>query len=312
MLNSEEKIMVQDYKKAFSDYYTSKNKGVINLNEKLHNSLEFVQFRIEDSLPELNYTIFPNQLSRLIIIFVTKGEGERIIGKDKVHVTDRTFMIIPGGTINSGIYSTDTQGFYLSVNLKFFLREHFPKHYLIKSKIFSYGFTPYVHTDCRQGKCLAEIFENIFDELSHSRKSKEQLIAIRIFELIILGERLLTVQKRSQKRILPPLVIKYIRLINECYKIHHNTNYYAEKLHVHPNQLNTYTKRYLGLAAKAAIDSMLTKESEHLLHQTALSVKELAYELGFQSASHFSRFFKRHKGVSPAAYRHQTFENVAN
>jgi AraC-like DNA-binding protein len=312
MLNAEENMIVQDYKKAFREYYNNKNDGVINLDEKLNIKLDFVHFRIEDSLPELNYTIFPSRSSRLIIIYVTKGEGKRIIGKFKVQVTDNTFMIIPSEMINSGIYNHDTQGFFLSLNLKFFLQEHFPKHYLVKFKIFSNGFIPYVHTDFKQGKYLAEIFETILDESSHSRKGKEEMLALKILELIILFERLLKVENNNQKDIVSPLVIKYIQLINEHYKIHHNTSYYAEKLHVHPNQLNANTKRYLGQVAKATIDSMLVKESEQLLHQTTLSVKELAYELGFQSTSHFSRFFKRHKGISPAGYRNQAFENVAN
>jgi AraC family transcriptional regulator, transcriptional activator of pobA len=81
---------------------------------------------------------------------------------------------------------------------------------------------------------------------------------------------------------------------------------------VHPNQLNANTKKFLGQSAKTTIDKMLLQEAEYLLLQTAFSVKEIAYELGFQSASHFFRFFKKNKGTSPALYRRQTFENVVN
>ena len=43
------------------------------------------------------------------------------------------------------------------------------------------------------------------------------------------------------------------------------------------------------------------REAEKLL-LNGLSVKEVAYRLGFKQASHFSRLFKQHTGRPPSAY----------
>ena len=51
-------------------------------------------------------------------------------------------------------------------------------------------------------------------------------------------------------------------------------------------------------------------EAKNLLYHTSMSVKEIAFQLGFQSASHFFRFFKKHTGMSPLGYRKSEFENV--
>jgi AraC family transcriptional regulator, transcriptional activator of pobA len=59
----------------------------------------------------------------------------------------------------------------------------------------------------------------------------------------------------------------------------------------------------MGQSAKELIAAKLLSEAKYLIQLTTLSVKETAYELGFQSPSNFFRFFKRYSGYSPAAYR---------
>jgi len=178
--------------------------------------------------------------------------------------------------------------------------------------LFNSGFIPYVYIQIKEEKRLIEIFETILDEKFHSRKRKEEMIALNVLELIILCERFLKVERNSQKKSFPPLIIKYMEEVRKHYKMHHTVMFYARLLHVHPNYLNTKTKEYLDQNAKSVIDIMLVQEAEFLLLQTAFSVKEIAYELGFESASHFFKFFKKHKGSSPASYRARPFENAAN
>jgi AraC-like DNA-binding protein len=44
-------------------------------------------------------------------------------------------------------------------------------------------------------------------------------------------------------------------------------------------------------------------EARRLLFHSELSVKEIAFELGFEDASYFNRFFKRLSEQTPAQYR---------
>ena len=119
------------------------------------------------------------------------------------------------------------------------------------------------------------------------------------------AERLLKIETPYAKNVLPTAVIQYIEQIQEHYKDHHSTTYYAKKLNLHPNSLNALSKQYLGDSAKKVIDIKLLSEAQYLLQHTSLSAKEVSYELGFQSPSQFFRFFKRQMGQSPLAYRQQ-------
>ena len=301
MLTSAEKTILEDYKKAFKGYY-GKSK-VVDLDESLGKKLNHILVRLEDTLPELGFNVPPYRASNFCIIYVTKGKGERIIGKIKVPVTAKTLIVVPGRIVNSGKYSNDTTGYYLSFNLTFFLQEHFPKHHLQKMYVFRAELIPYVHVKLKQEKALINAFEIILDEHYHERVHKNEMIALKILEVIIICERLFKHESSEIKRTLPPIAVQYLDLIQEHYREQHSASFYAKKLHVHPSFLNARCKQYLLQSAKATIDLKLITEAEYLLNHTTLSAKEIAYEIGFKSPSHFFRFFKHHRGEPPLHYR---------
>ncbi len=301
MLIAEEKAILEDYKKAIKQY--CKDKKIIDLDEKLVNKLKCVVIRIEDALPQLQFSLPPHRQSQFVVAFFTKGKGEITIGKIKVQLTRQTLLIIPGQTINSGIHSEDTHGYVLIFNLKFFINENFPGQHLPKMNLFREELIPYVYTGVTQTRSLEAIFETLLDERRHERINKNEMITLKILELLIVCERLLKKGGKLARKIMPLILIEFIDLIQKHYTEHHSVTFYAQKLHVHPNTLNVLCKRHLLQAAKATIDLKLITEAGHLLNNTTLAVKEIAYELGFQSASHFFRFFKRHTGNSPLQYR---------
>ncbi len=51
-------------------------------------------------------------------------------------------------------------------------------------------------------------------------------------------------------------------------------------------------------------------KAKELIEATKLPVKEIGYETGFDSVSHFSRSYKQFFGISPSAWRDQTSESA--
>ena len=79
--------------------------------------------------------------------------------------------------------------------------------------------------------------------------------------------------------------------------------FFADKLSVHPNHLSTLLKKQTGKTAQEHIHSALLGAAKTLLLQTDLTMKEVAYRLGFKDPAHFSNFFKKHEKVTPLLYR---------
>jgi AraC-like DNA-binding protein len=78
---------------------------------------------------------------------------------------------------------------------------------------------------------------------------------------------------------------------------------YAEMLHLSSYQLNAITKSMLGKTCSAMIDEHIILESKRYLLATSGQVNQIAYQLGYEDVSYFIRFFKKHTGYSPEAFR---------
>ena len=81
---------------------------------------------------------------------------------------------------------------------------------------------------------------------------------------------------------------------------------YAGLQNLHPSYLNNVIKSKTGKPITVWIAEKTLSEARSLLQQPAVSIKEIAYTLGFAESTHFSAFFKKHAGQSPAEYRKQS------
>jgi AraC family transcriptional activator of pobA len=79
--------------------------------------------------------------------------------------------------------------------------------------------------------------------------------------------------------------------------------YFAEKLNLHPNYLNSVIKSKTGKTVNDWISKRTLSVAKSLLMSTSYSSKEIAYKLGFSEPTHFSRFFKKHTHLSPSTFR---------
>ncbi len=81
-------------------------------------------------------------------------------------------------------------------------------------------------------------------------------------------------------------------------------NTIAEKLALTTNSLYRLVKEHSGTSPKDFITNRLMIEARRKLRYSKLSVKELAYELGFNDPDYFSRLFKKSTGQSVSDFLH--------
>ncbi|MCY1547485.1 HTH-type transcriptional activator Btr [compost metagenome] len=68
-------------------------------------------------------------------------------------------------------------------------------------------------------------------------------------------------------------------------------------------QLNEIVKASVGKTISEIINAQLILEAKRNLLATSAQVKEIAEMLGYDDISYFIRFFKKHTGLSPEAFR---------
>jgi len=79
--------------------------------------------------------------------------------------------------------------------------------------------------------------------------------------------------------------------------------YFADKACLSPNYFGDLIKKLTGRTAQEIILDKIVELGKQMLLGTEKPVNEIAYDLGFQYAQHFSRFFKKKAGCTPLEYR---------
>lgn len=81
---------------------------------------------------------------------------------------------------------------------------------------------------------------------------------------------------------------------------------YAIAQNLHENYLNNVIKSKTGKSVSNWITDKLIIEAKSLLKNSNLSIKEIAFKLGFLETSHFSNYFKKNIKTTPEKYRKST------
>lgn len=84
---------------------------------------------------------------------------------------------------------------------------------------------------------------------------------------------------------------------------HRELKYYADKLCITPKYLSSVCKQISGKTASSLINEISANKIRQMLLNSDLSIKEIAYESGFDNISFFGKYIKRELGMSPRQYR---------
>lgn len=91
--------------------------------------------------------------------------------------------------------------------------------------------------------------------------------------------------------------------IEQQFRAWHKVSDYADRLGYSARTLNRLARQHTGLSAKQLIDERVVLEAKRQLSHADASVAEVARNLGFEDASNFSSYFRRHTGTTPALFR---------
>jgi len=80
---------------------------------------------------------------------------------------------------------------------------------------------------------------------------------------------------------------------------------YLDLMHLSAYQLNDITKSSIGKTPSELINEQIILEAKRHLLATSNQIKDVAEILGYEDVSYFIRFFKKHTGYSPYAFRRQ-------
>ncbi len=96
---------------------------------------------------------------------------------------------------------------------------------------------------------------------------------------------------------------KFNDLLTRNYRTQKSVGFYADEMNLSAKHLSDVLKETVGKTVKQSIEALIVIESQSLLKQTAMDIKEIVYWLGFEDQSYFTKFFKKKTGLTPSDYR---------
>jgi AraC family transcriptional activator of pobA len=163
---------------------------------------------------------------------------------------------------------------------------------------------------------IDEVLENTLNKLIEKIKSEMQDPGLAQYELLISYMKIFLISASRSKMEQQPEVIQskkgnkepvILQNLKECiekdFKSKHTPNDYAVLLNMSPNALAKITKKHFNKTLTNLIAERIMIEAKRELYLTNKSVKQIAYELGYNDEYYFSRFFKKNADISPQVYR---------
>lgn len=152
------------------------------------------------------------------------------------------------------------------------------------------------------------VFENSWDIFCNEMKSKDNMqydmLQSILKQIIILCARKLKKEKTVINSEREADILREFRFLVENYFVkHHDVAFYASKLNKSPKTLSNL---FSSLSDRTPIDIIHERIMVHArkqIYHTTKSIKEIAYDLGYEDIQTFSRFFKNKEGLSPIQYR---------
>jgi len=167
---------------------------------------------------------------------------------------------------------------------------------------------PFIRVDEALQNTLHKLIEQIKSEMQNPGLAQYELLISYMKIFLISASRSKIEQQpeviQSKKRNKEPVILQNLKeFIEKDFKSKHTPNDYAASLNISPNALAKITKKHFNKTLTTLITERIIIEAKRELYLTNKSVKQIAYELGYNDEYYFSRFFKKNTDISPQVYR---------
>lgn len=231
--------------------------------------------------PEIEW---PHRHSFFSLVWFTQGTGFYVIDFQEYEIKqDRVFFVSPK-QVHNWDYSENCKGYIVTVDST------------LGEELNLNDTFPYIDIDGKTKDLLLAIFPDLIANFE-----KQNDISIDIRYVYQLCERF-SQQNNVQHQTTNSYITAFKELIAENYTQPHAIGWYAAKLHLPTEGLNFLCKEYTGATAKQYLLDIKLTEAKRLLLYSDYNINEIAFQLGFEDSSYFSRIFKKKTSLTPSDF----------
>lgn len=247
----------------------------------------------------------PHKTSFYVIHLFCEGEGKHIVDFNTFDVKEKHILFLTQNQINQFQEPIHYKGNVLIFTEDFFCKNSYQKLFFSQTSLFhDFLRVPYFSIKERFEEIIS-LFRLIQQELTRPYSEiQTSILNNYLFNILIISEQIYEPCKIDMN--LTPdklLVSRFKSLANNSLSHKHNVNYYADKLNVNPRTIQKAFRQTENITPKKWLADRMILEIKRSLLYKEKSISEIAYDLGFNEANHFSKFFKSNTNIAPSAFR---------
>lgn len=274
-------------------------------------NIQTLQFRLPDekrisfkiiSLLNLDREIPPSihRHNFYEIVIITKGETKQVVDFKTYNVAEKEVLIIPKGSIHQGSFKEKLEGHIVLFTPEFFTKEQgdLLAHFEICNASIN---TNLLTFDNEEWNDVFQLFTLLQKEYFQHKNNKNTLrflflaFVTKINDFMPVNYCLKSHQK--------PALKKFFDLLETYFKNEHLVNFYANKLKITSKILTQTLFNATGKNTLQLINERLILEAKRELLFSSKSIKEIAFELGFEDQLYFSKLFKKNTTFAPQEFK---------
>jgi AraC family transcriptional activator of pobA len=243
------------------------------------------------------------------VIWITRGQATLKVDFSEYELRAGQMMFFSPFQPFTFVDPQDIKGVMINFHPEFFCLFKQQNEISFCSIIFNNVYqSPFIDVNDKEAVSFGNLIEEMKAEFLNREAGQHDMIVSLLKVFFIRASRIRMNQTEETQVVLPdtkkPFILQNLKdAIDTHYREKHSANDYAELLHVTPKTLGRITKTHFNKTITDLIAERIVVEAKRLLYMTQRSVKEIAYDLGFNDEYYFSRYFKNITSVSPQTYR---------
>ncbi|MBT9188669.1 helix-turn-helix domain-containing protein [Zobellia russellii] len=244
----------------------------------------------------------PHRIHFFALLVITEGEGYHEVDLQRYQVKVGSVLKIAKGQVHAFQQKIGYKGFLVIFTEDFILRFFSKPSIEFISHLYNY----HISDPLVQSSGLNDFFvHQLREELQVEYSYGQQNILAKILELYLLKLERISGAKRisNQDRDYYPLFLQFKNLVEKDFATTRNVKDYASKMRISTKHLGKLVHIFTLNTPKHFIDQYVVLEVKRAILSTDKSLKEIAYDMGFDEVTNFTKFFKKHTEVTPKRFK---------
>jgi AraC-like DNA-binding protein/mannose-6-phosphate isomerase-like protein (cupin superfamily) len=258
---------------------------------------------VEEMIRLVKLPVPPTRATNHLLLYLTEGEAQMRIGSESYRIVQEECLVVPAGQVFSFAQADVNRGYLCSFGPDFLAGTFGPREALRAFEFLQVWGRHCLPLGPAAGGYAGRLLERMHAAYAGQGLRDPYLLRSYLAALLCEIRTVYQLPATDKPQRAVTLTNGFKELLFAEVRTRQRVGEYAEVLHVTPNHLNKAVKGVTGKSPSRWIDETLVLEAKVLLHQTDLSVGEVAAALGLFDPSYFARLFRKYAGVTPVAFR---------